>query len=70
LLKSSSTSGNNCVLTQELLTVEQAAEKLQMHVGTIRRLLRDKRLPGVKIGLRQWRISADALKQFVEKGGK
>jgi excisionase family DNA binding protein len=60
-------SDDNRVVSQELLTVEQAAEKLQMHVGTVRRLLRENRLPGVKVGLRQWRISAEALKQFTER---
>ena len=52
------------------MTVEQAAEKLQMHPDTIRRMLRDKQLPGIKLGKRQWRVSAKALHEYVEKGGK
>jgi hypothetical protein len=32
--------------------------------------LRDGQLPGRKIGARQWRISADALKAYVEGGQK
>ena len=55
-------------MSDELLTVEQAAERLQMHPDTVRRLLRDSQLPGRKIGARQWRISADALKAYVEGG--
>jgi excisionase family DNA binding protein len=51
----------------ELLTVEQAAEKLKMHPDTIRRLLRDKQLPGVKLGKRQWRISEDSLKAYLQR---
>jgi excisionase family DNA binding protein len=50
----------------ELLTVDQAAERLQMHADTVRRLLREGQLPGRKVGARQWRISADALKAYVE----
>ena len=55
-------------MSDELLTVEQAAERIQMHPDTVRRLLRDGQLPGRKIGARQWRISADALKAYVEGG--
>ena len=49
----------------ELLTVEQAAARLQMHPDTVRRLLRGGQLPGRKIGARQWRISAEALQAYV-----
>ena len=50
----------------ELLTVEQAAERLQMHPDTVRRLLRGGQLPGRKLGPRQWRVSADALRAYME----
>jgi excisionase family DNA binding protein len=56
-------------MTDELLTVEQAAERLQMHPDTVRRLLREGQLPGRKFGPRQWRISAAALRAYIE-GGK
>jgi excisionase family DNA binding protein len=49
------------------LTVEQAAEKVKMHPDTIRRLLRDKQPPGVKLGKRQWRISEDSLKTYLQR---
>jgi excisionase family DNA binding protein len=55
-------------MADELLTVEQAAERLQMHPDTVRRLLREGQLPGRKVGARQWRVSADALKAHVEGG--
>jgi len=48
-----------------LLTVDQAAEKLQMHPDTVRRLLREKTLPGVKMGPRQWRVPVAALQKYV-----
>jgi excisionase family DNA binding protein len=50
----------------ELLTVEQAATRLQMHPVTVRRLLREGHLPGRKVGARQWRVSADALQAYIE----
>lgn len=56
-------------MDEGLLTVEQAAEHLQMHPDTVRRLLREGSLPGVKLGKRQWRISAAALRKHME-GGK
>ena len=57
-------------MEDELLTVEEAAGRLKMHPVTVRRLLRDGQLPGRKIGARQWRISADALKAYVDGGQK
>ena len=57
-------------MTDELLTVEQAAERLQMHVDTVRRLLREGRLPGRKVGVRTWRISAAALQKYMEGAPK
>jgi len=50
------------------LTAEQAAEQLQMHPRTIRRMLADGRLPGTKIGTKEWRVSAAALQAFIERG--
>jgi excisionase family DNA binding protein len=52
----------------ELLTVDEAAAKLRVNADTIRRLMRQKKLPGVKVG-GQWRISATALQEYI-KGGK
>jgi len=48
------------------LTIEEAAQLLRIHPDTVRRLLREKRLPGKKIG-REWRISQEALDNFVRE---
>jgi excisionase family DNA binding protein len=59
-------------MDDEMLTPEQAAEKLQVHVATVRKMLRDATLPGIKLGPRQWRIPARALRDYVDnalKGG-
>jgi excisionase family DNA binding protein len=50
----------------ELLTVDEAAARLKMHAVTVRRLLREGRIPGPKVGARQLRLSADALKAYIE----
>jgi excisionase family DNA binding protein len=52
----------------ELLTVDQVGGRLQMHPDTVRRLLREGRLPGRKVGVREWRVSAAALKAYIEGG--
>ena len=52
----------------EYLTPEQAAQKLQLHTKTVRRLLNEGKLPGQRIG-GHWRISAAALRAYIE-GGK
>lgn len=50
----------------KLLTVEQAAERLQMHPATVRRFIREGTLAGKRIGARQWRISESALRDFID----
>ena len=51
-----------------LLTVEEAAEAFKFSTATIRRLLRDGDLEGVKLGKRQWRIRKSALDSFLKRG--
>jgi excisionase family DNA binding protein len=50
----------------ELLTVDQAAERLQFHPYTVRKMLRSRQIPGVKFG-REWRIPMSAVQSFVEQ---
>ena len=57
-------------MDDELLSVDEAAAWLKMHAVTVRRLLREGRIPGKKVGPRQWRISAAALKAYMEAGEK
>jgi excisionase family DNA binding protein len=52
-------------MESSMLTVEQTAEKLQMHVATVRRMLRAGQLPGMKLGPKEWRIPSDALQEFI-----
>lgn len=55
-------------MTELLLTVEQAAERLQMHPETVRRQLRRGTLHGVKRG-RVFRIPESALEDATPKPG-
>lgn len=47
-------------------TVEQAAEVLQVTVGTVRKLARAGRLQGGKIG-RHWRFTEPQIERFLER---
>lgn len=50
-------------MAQELYSVEQVANRLGLHVRTIRNYVRDGRLQAVRIG-KQYRISREALEAF------
>lgn len=56
-------------MPDEFLTAEQAAERLQLHPKTVRRLFRTGKLPAKKVGS-EWRTTADALKAYIEGGGE
>jgi excisionase family DNA binding protein len=51
----------------ELLTIEAAASRINVAPLDLRRLLQAGRLPAIKTGASQWRISAAALKKFIER---
>ena len=50
----------------ELLTVEETAAYLKMSPQVIRRWLREKKLPGVKIG-KEWRIDKQAIDDMLKQ---
>ena len=54
----------------EYLTPKEVAEKLRIHERTVRRLLSEGSLPGVRVGSKTWRVSAAALKAHIEAGDK
>jgi len=53
----------------EILTPEQAAEKLKVSIITVRRLLKNGTLNGFKVG-RQWRIDETDLKSYIRQQKK
>lgn len=56
-------------LPPRLLTVEQAADYLTTSAHFVRRLIRERRVPFVKIG-RHVRLSPDDLDTFIAQGRK
>lgn len=48
----------------EVLTAEEAARYLRLHVKSIYRLVRGKKIPGQKVGGR-WRFHSDALVEWL-----
>ena len=54
--------------TPEVMTIEQAAEYLQLRPETVRRAARDETLPAAKVG-KAWRIRKVDLDDFLSKGG-
>lgn len=64
---------NNEVLSpeapiKEILTLEEAAELLQVSTQTVMKAVKLGQIPAVKIGA--WRFSRRALIRYVETGGK
>jgi len=55
-------------MEDELLTVEEVAGRLKISGATVRRLLARGDIPARKVGLRQWRVSATALKTYIQGG--
>ena len=55
----------------ELLTVSETARRLRVTEETVRRMLRDKRLQGVRLGGTKsgWRVVAASVTQFIRQGG-
>jgi excisionase family DNA binding protein len=51
-------------MEEELLTPEESAIFLKMHIDSVRRLLRQGKLPGVKVG-GAWRIPKSALSEML-----
>ncbi len=51
-------------MTEEALTVEEAAARLKVLPKTVRIWLREGRLPGVKLG-RHWRIAASTIDKVI-----
>ena len=48
----------------QVLTAEEAARYLRLHVKSIYRLVRDGKIPGQKVGDR-WRFHSDALEKWL-----
>jgi excisionase family DNA binding protein len=54
---------NTVTPARQLFTVEEVAERLDLHVKTVRRFIREGRLPAKRIG-KEYRITRAALEEF------
>ena len=56
-------------MTNKLLTVKEVGEILDLKPARIYELTREKKIPFVQIGERQYRYSETALLNWIENGG-
>ena len=52
-------------MEDELLTVDEAATRLKIHSVTLRKMLREGAIGGMKFGTREWRVPVSALNEFI-----
>ena len=53
-------------MSDRVMTLQQAAEFLQIDVDTLRVLVRQGKVPGAKVG-RQWRLEEGLLREWLRK---
>ncbi len=53
-------------MSEELFTVAEAATRLKIHEGTLRRMLQAGEIKGMKFGAREWRIPDRELQEFID----
>jgi excisionase family DNA binding protein len=54
-------------LEEKFYTLQQVADMLQMHIETVRELVRNKELIAYKINRRDYRVSKADLEEFLRK---
>ena len=56
-------------MTNKLLTVKEVSEILDLKPARIYELTRERKIPFVQIGERQYRYSQTAIENWIERGG-
>lgn len=51
-------------MSKEILTAQEVAKYLRIHPYTVKRLAREGKLPGFKVG-EQWRFQQNAINKFI-----
>ena len=59
-----------CMQEEEMLTAEEVAKIMKVHISTVRKWVRTKALKTVKIGIRGYRIRRSDLNRFIEEQGQ
>jgi excisionase family DNA binding protein len=54
-------------MEDELLTIEQVAERLQLHPDTIRRYVREKKLKAIQLSKTNLRVRRSELNRFLKE---
>jgi excisionase family DNA binding protein len=54
-------------VTDELLTLKQVSEELQLHIETVRDYVRTKKLTAIKLSAREYRVRRSDLNKFLEE---
>jgi excisionase family DNA binding protein len=62
--------GDLCMQEEEMLTAEEVAKIMKVHISTVRKWVRTKALKKVKIGIRGYRIRRSDLNRFIEEQGQ
>jgi excisionase family DNA binding protein len=55
------------LLTEELLTIDQVAEELQLHPDTVRRYIRERKLVAVRLSATNVRVRRSDLNRFIQE---
>jgi excisionase family DNA binding protein len=59
-----------CMQEEEMLTAQEVAKIMKVHISTVRKWVRKKALKTVKIGIRGYRIRRSDLNRFIEEQGQ
>jgi excisionase family DNA binding protein len=54
-------------LDDDLLTIEQVAERLQLHPDTVRRYIREKKMKAVRLSATNLRVRKSELDRFIKE---
>ena len=57
-------------MEQEILIADEVAEMLRVDRQRIYELARRNAIPVIRLGERQYRFDAEAIRQWIERGGK
>jgi excisionase family DNA binding protein len=54
-------------MDDDLLTIEQVADRLQLHPDTVRRYIREQKLKAVRLSATNFRVRKSELERFIKE---